>query len=65
MHDLAVKLGTVNDSQQEEDMQETLKKLELLLISDVILNVAFWRFVLAVLLFVFVFAYLLFSPEKV
>uniref|UniRef100_A0A2C9K8D3 DH domain-containing protein n=1 Tax=Biomphalaria glabrata TaxID=6526 RepID=A0A2C9K8D3_BIOGL len=34
MHDLAVKIGTVNDSQQEEDMQETLKKLELLLITD-------------------------------
>lgn len=34
MHDLAVKLGTVNDSQHEEDMQETLKKLELLLITD-------------------------------
>lgn len=35
MHDLAVKIGTVNDSQHEEDMQETLKKLELLLITDV------------------------------
>ncbi|GFO47662.1 rho guanine nucleotide exchange factor 17 [Plakobranchus ocellatus] len=34
MHDLAVKIGTVNDSQQGEDMQETLKKLELLLITD-------------------------------
>ncbi|XP_059178943.1 rho guanine nucleotide exchange factor 17-like isoform X2 [Physella acuta] len=34
MHDLAVKIGTVNDSQHEEDMQETLKKLELLLITD-------------------------------
>ncbi|XP_050417239.1 rho guanine nucleotide exchange factor 17 [Patella vulgata] len=34
MHDLALKIGSVNDSQHEEDMQETLKKLELLLITD-------------------------------
>ncbi|ESP04423.1 hypothetical protein LOTGIDRAFT_170816 [Lottia gigantea] len=33
IHELAVKIGSVNDSQQE-DMQETLKKLELLLITD-------------------------------
>ncbi|KAK7475293.1 hypothetical protein BaRGS_00033440 [Batillaria attramentaria] len=36
MHELAVKIGTVTDSQHEEDMQETLKKLELLLITDLV-----------------------------
>ena len=35
MHELAMKIGTVTESQHEEDMQETLKKLELLLITDV------------------------------
>lgn len=30
-----MKIGTVTESQHEEDMQETLKKLELLLITDV------------------------------
>ncbi|XP_076447070.1 rho guanine nucleotide exchange factor 17-like isoform X2 [Babylonia areolata] len=36
MHDLAMRIGTVTDSQHEEDMQETLKKLELLLITDLV-----------------------------
>ncbi|KAK7096810.1 rho guanine nucleotide exchange factor 17-like [Littorina saxatilis] len=36
MHELAMKIGTVTDSQHEEDMQETLKKLELLLITDLV-----------------------------
>ncbi|XP_076467848.1 rho guanine nucleotide exchange factor 17-like [Babylonia areolata] len=36
MHDLALKIGTVTHSQHEEDMQETLKKLELLLITDLV-----------------------------
>lgn len=35
MHDFAIKLGTVNESQHEEDQQATLKRLELLLITDV------------------------------
>ena len=35
MHDLAIKIGTLNENQSEEDMQQTLKKLELLLITDV------------------------------
>lgn len=35
MHELAVKIGTATDSQHEEDMQETLRKLELLLIEEV------------------------------
>ncbi|CAG5118247.1 unnamed protein product, partial [Candidula unifasciata] len=34
MHDLAVKIGTVSETQHGEDMLETLKKLELLLITD-------------------------------
>lgn len=34
MHDFAIKLGTVNESQHEEDQQATLKRLELLLITD-------------------------------
>ncbi|XP_067663599.1 rho guanine nucleotide exchange factor 17-like [Haliotis asinina] len=34
MHDLAMRIGNLNDSQHEEDMQESLKKLELLLITD-------------------------------
>ncbi|XP_041358523.1 rho guanine nucleotide exchange factor 17-like isoform X2 [Gigantopelta aegis] len=34
MHDLAIKIGTLSENQSEEDMQQTLKKLELLLITD-------------------------------
>ncbi|GAB1601782.1 rho guanine nucleotide exchange factor 17-like [Argonauta hians] len=34
MHEMAVKIGTINDSQQEEGQHETLRKLELLLITD-------------------------------
>ncbi|KAK3099343.1 hypothetical protein FSP39_002973 [Pinctada imbricata] len=34
MHDFAIKLGTVNETQHEEDQQESLKRLELLLITD-------------------------------
>ncbi|KAL8587625.1 hypothetical protein ACOMHN_045314 [Nucella lapillus] len=36
MHELALKIGTVTHSKQEEDMQQTLKKLELLLITDLV-----------------------------
>jgi len=35
MHNFATKLGTVNESQHEEDQQGSLKKLELLLMTDV------------------------------
>ncbi|KAJ8297486.1 hypothetical protein KUTeg_024017 [Tegillarca granosa] len=34
MHDFAIKLGTVNETQNEEDQQESLRKLELLLLTD-------------------------------
>lgn len=34
MHDMALKIGSVSNSQQEEGQHETLKKLELLLITD-------------------------------
>lgn len=39
MHDFAIKLGTVNESQHEEDQQATLKRLELLLITDVSITI--------------------------
>jgi len=35
IHKLAVKINSVKESKHEEDLQETLKKLELLLITDV------------------------------
>lgn len=44
MHDFAIKLGTVNESQHEEDQQATLKRLELLLITDVSYFIKLWTF---------------------
>ena len=35
MHEFARKIGTANETQIEDSQQETLKKLELLLITDV------------------------------
>ncbi|KAK2193075.1 hypothetical protein NP493_17g03023 [Ridgeia piscesae] len=35
IHDLALRINSVRESKHEEDLQETLKKLELLLITDV------------------------------
>ena len=35
MHEFARKIGTANETQIEDSQQETLKKLELLLINDV------------------------------
>ena len=35
IHNLALKINSVKESKQSEDVQETLKKLELLLITDV------------------------------
>ena len=34
-HNLALKINSVKESKQSEDLQDTLKKLELLLITDV------------------------------
>ncbi|CAI9732281.1 rho guanine nucleotide exchange factor 17-like [Octopus vulgaris] len=34
MHEIALKIGSINDSQQEEGQHETLRKLEMLLITD-------------------------------
>ena len=38
LHHLALRINSVKESKHEEDMQETLKKLELLLITDVCVN---------------------------
>ena len=35
LHHLALRINSVKESKHEEDMQETLKKIELLLITDV------------------------------
>ncbi len=35
IHQLALKINSVKESQNQDDLQETLKKLELLLITDV------------------------------
>ena len=35
VHSLALRINSVKESKHEEDLQETLKKLELLLITDV------------------------------
>ena len=36
IHNLALKINSVKENKQEHDLQETVKKLELLLITDVI-----------------------------
>ena len=36
IHKLALRINSVKESKHEEDLQETLKKLELLLITDVL-----------------------------
>jgi len=36
IHQLALRINSVKESKHEEDLQETLRKLELLLITDVI-----------------------------
>ena len=35
IHELALRINSVKESKQEDSLQETLKKLELLLITDV------------------------------
>jgi len=36
IHQLALRINSVKESKHEEDLQETLRKLELLLITDVL-----------------------------
>jgi len=38
VHQLALRINSVKESKHEEDLQETLRKLELLLITDVLTN---------------------------
>ena len=50
IHNLALKINSVKESKQSEDLQDTLKKLELLLITDVSCTLKFLAYTCEILL---------------
>jgi len=42
VHQLALRINSVKESKHEEEFQETLRKLELLLITDVLLLISYF-----------------------
>jgi len=43
IHELALRINSVKESKHEEDLQETVKKIELLLITDVSVSTLYHR----------------------